>query len=230
MHDPRLGRFFSTDPLEKKYTYNSPYAFSENRVIDAIELEGLEKFEAYKNYRNNGITLILVDANDVKDVVWATGQNFKTDPMSLPYMKKWANQVNVDGNYITYPNDDFYKNGNSVITEKHNEGNFGTEDPVMTRVLIPKESGFGGYEHAEPLTDKTIGNIITAGYLDDLDLKRVDVFISDPSRIPEFEKEMSARHGTDFDGKYNYNFKPSSPELTIDIEFIYKNKDVEDIE
>jgi RHS repeat-associated protein len=42
MHDPRLGRFFAVDPLEMNYPHNSPYAFSENRVIDAIELEGLE--------------------------------------------------------------------------------------------------------------------------------------------------------------------------------------------
>jgi RHS repeat-associated protein len=42
MHDPRLGRFFKIDPLAPRYPYNSPYAFSENRVIDGIELEGLE--------------------------------------------------------------------------------------------------------------------------------------------------------------------------------------------
>lgn len=42
MHDPRIGRFLSIDPLSKKYAWNSPYAFSENRVIDAVELEGLE--------------------------------------------------------------------------------------------------------------------------------------------------------------------------------------------
>ena len=42
MHDPRLGRFFAVDPLEKDYPWNSPYAFSENRVIDGVELEGLE--------------------------------------------------------------------------------------------------------------------------------------------------------------------------------------------
>ncbi len=42
MHDPRIGRFFAVDPLAPKYPHNSPYAFSENRVIDAIELEGLE--------------------------------------------------------------------------------------------------------------------------------------------------------------------------------------------
>lgn len=42
MHDPRLGRFWSIDPLNRKYPFYSPYAFSGNRVIDAIELEGLE--------------------------------------------------------------------------------------------------------------------------------------------------------------------------------------------
>jgi hypothetical protein len=46
MHDPRLGRFLSLDPLSKMYPHNSPYAFAENRVIDGVELEGLE----YKNY------------------------------------------------------------------------------------------------------------------------------------------------------------------------------------
>ena len=42
MHDPRIGRFFAVDPLAKKYPWNSSYAFSENRVIDGVELEGLE--------------------------------------------------------------------------------------------------------------------------------------------------------------------------------------------
>jgi hypothetical protein len=42
MHDPRVGRFFAVDPLTKKYPYYSPYTFSGNRVIDAIELEGAE--------------------------------------------------------------------------------------------------------------------------------------------------------------------------------------------
>jgi RHS repeat-associated protein len=42
MHDPRIGRFFAVDPLAYSYPWNSPYAFSENRVIDGIDLEGLE--------------------------------------------------------------------------------------------------------------------------------------------------------------------------------------------
>ncbi|NVK66841.1 MAG: hypothetical protein HWE22_19770 [Flavobacteriales bacterium] len=46
MHDPRIGRFFAVDPLAPKYPHNSPYAFSENTVIDHVELEGLEKAPA----------------------------------------------------------------------------------------------------------------------------------------------------------------------------------------
>ena len=42
MHDPRVGRFFAVDPLAHEFPHNSPYAFSENRVIDGLEFEGLE--------------------------------------------------------------------------------------------------------------------------------------------------------------------------------------------
>jgi len=42
MHDPRVGRFFAVDPLTAKYPWNSPYAFSENKLIQFVELEGLE--------------------------------------------------------------------------------------------------------------------------------------------------------------------------------------------
>jgi hypothetical protein len=51
MHDTRHGRFFARDPLAADYPWNSPYAFSENRIIDGIELEGLE-WKAIKD--NNG--------------------------------------------------------------------------------------------------------------------------------------------------------------------------------
>lgn len=37
-----MGRFFNIDPLSEKYSYQSHYNFSENRVVDNVELEGLE--------------------------------------------------------------------------------------------------------------------------------------------------------------------------------------------
>jgi RHS repeat-associated protein len=44
MHDPRIGRFFARDPLATDYPWNSPYAFSENKVIQFVELEGQEVY------------------------------------------------------------------------------------------------------------------------------------------------------------------------------------------
>ncbi len=43
MHDPRVGRFFATDPLESKYPWYSPYQFGGNSPIMSVELEGLEE-------------------------------------------------------------------------------------------------------------------------------------------------------------------------------------------
>jgi RHS repeat-associated protein len=62
MHDPRLGRFLSLDPLAPDYPHNSPYAFSENRVIDAVELEGLEKVH-YTLSRAGGVAYNLYVSN-----------------------------------------------------------------------------------------------------------------------------------------------------------------------
>ena len=42
VHDARIGRFLSVDPLAFDYPWNSTYAFAENKVIQFIDLEGLE--------------------------------------------------------------------------------------------------------------------------------------------------------------------------------------------
>ncbi len=52
MYDARIGRFWSVDPLKSDYPWNSTYAFAENRVIDGIDLEGLEY---YYNQKGNFI-------------------------------------------------------------------------------------------------------------------------------------------------------------------------------
>jgi len=47
-YDFAIGRFFNVDPLSEEYSYQSHYNFSENRVIDGRELEGLE-WKSIKN-------------------------------------------------------------------------------------------------------------------------------------------------------------------------------------
>jgi len=41
MHDPRVGRFLSIDPLYKEFPGLSTYSFAANRPIDGIDLKGL---------------------------------------------------------------------------------------------------------------------------------------------------------------------------------------------
>lgn len=49
IHDPRTGRFLSLDPLIQNYPYNSPYAFSENRVLDGFEMEGAQRVSSWQD-------------------------------------------------------------------------------------------------------------------------------------------------------------------------------------
>jgi len=55
-YDYAIGRFMSIDPLAEKYPYNGVYNFSENRVIDGRELEGLEytSTDAILHAKNSG--------------------------------------------------------------------------------------------------------------------------------------------------------------------------------
>lgn len=50
VHDVRLGRFLSVDPLVADYPFYSSYAFCGNRVIDCRELEGKEPIPSIFGY------------------------------------------------------------------------------------------------------------------------------------------------------------------------------------
>ena len=63
-YDPAIGRFFNIDPLAEDYNYQSPYNFAENRVIDGIELEGLEWKSVKDDDGNTNITLTVQLYND----------------------------------------------------------------------------------------------------------------------------------------------------------------------
>ncbi len=50
MHDPSIGRFIQIDPLAEDYAYNGTYNFAENRVIEGLEIEGLETFAIHGTF------------------------------------------------------------------------------------------------------------------------------------------------------------------------------------
>lgn len=80
MHDARLGRFWSVDPLAAKYPWNSTYAFAENRVVDGRELEGLEVVFSTREF---------VSAVGIGVYGWnyAKGQGHASDQIGITYYK-----------------------------------------------------------------------------------------------------------------------------------------------
>jgi RHS repeat-associated protein len=64
IHDARLGRFLSVDPLSTEFPWNSPYAFAENKIIENKELEGAETINATMTLTNNrGYVMVLQMSN-----------------------------------------------------------------------------------------------------------------------------------------------------------------------
>jgi RHS repeat-associated protein len=67
---PDVGRFFNIDPLSEKYAYQSHYNFSENRLIDARELEGLEMMKLYEAPSFDGLPY---DGGVDSNLTWSDG-------------------------------------------------------------------------------------------------------------------------------------------------------------
>jgi len=143
MHDPRVGRFFATDPLEARYPWYSPYQFSGNRLIDMIELEGLEPTGANNNS----------NADVPKDFVTMGGQGSDENPVQLNEaivlgekplslkIKEFAGSFeNVANEYVVKPTVDTGKKVVNVTSF------FGTSVGNMFTTFIPQTFGFDGME------------------------------------------------------------------------------------
>ena len=118
MHDTRIGRFWSVDPLAGKFPWNSTYAFAENRVVDGRELEGLEwKPNKPLTTTNVEIPIRVVNACDQTKVVppvspktelrlqMSTKPVYAIDPGEIrpapsEYEKAWAESAGYFGTYI----------------------------------------------------------------------------------------------------------------------------------
>lgn len=98
MHDPRVGRFFAVDPLADKYPFYSPYAFSGNRVLDAVELEGLEP---------SSIHIYFIDENGDK-----TGE-FHVNAKDGGHLG--SNYLQNEHRYLGIKSSDFELNSNVTI-------------------------------------------------------------------------------------------------------------------
>ena len=99
-----VQRFLSVDPLTSSYPWNSPYAFCENRVIDGIELEGLERIHFMYGFDDGGNTAFtFVGKQDGYEVELPGLLGLFGASVEMPLEKEiviWA--TGVDGNATGY--------------------------------------------------------------------------------------------------------------------------------
>jgi len=105
IYDPRLGKFLSLDPLQKDYPELTPYQFSSNTPIQAIDIDGLEKFYYARTTDNKGNTVLtplktepLIESKQVL-IGYTTPQSAMADPQPI---YKTVQEVNQDQVYIVY--------------------------------------------------------------------------------------------------------------------------------
>jgi RHS repeat-associated protein len=111
MYDSRLGKFLSVDPLFASYPWNSTYAFAENDVIRAIDLEGLEKHVITNIYNRKG-ELTKIKVSTIRDVNGnPVNQNIKIHSGLLGLGRKRITEkdvlvINQKGGKTTYSDRD----------------------------------------------------------------------------------------------------------------------------
>ncbi|MDX2280215.1 MAG: RHS repeat-associated core domain-containing protein [Saprospiraceae bacterium] len=78
IYDPRVGRFLSVDPITKQYPELTPYQFASNTPIQAIDLDGLERYHYTLLKGFNGGPILIFDhaehiidyKRSVTDIFW----------------------------------------------------------------------------------------------------------------------------------------------------------------
>ena len=168
MHDARLGRFWSIDPLAAKYPWNSTYAFAENSPIGYLEMEGLEKVQFgkyavnFSNLDEKQVKLYLKKYRDyhhgnikVKEIMQTDNDNeyWKVSDISDTYMRSIGTRIvkfNMDK--TTTLSDNVRMNVGQFITrygdlEGHhdgsNSGRITREDLMAGFAIVSAMTGIG---------------------------------------------------------------------------------------
>jgi RHS repeat-associated protein len=79
IYDPRMGKFFSVDPLARSFPWNSPYSYAEGDIIRSIDLDGLEKYVVtYWYNKSNELVRTTIKAIRNRDSKNIVELNFRT--------------------------------------------------------------------------------------------------------------------------------------------------------
>ena len=110
IYDPRIAKFLSVDPIANKYPELTPYQFASNTPIQAIDLDGLEKYSV-SNSENNKI--VTYSAKIAIFTSRETGGNAANSNKIIEDARSYYNDLNLKLLATKYPIDfKFDKLGN----------------------------------------------------------------------------------------------------------------------
>jgi RHS repeat-associated protein len=200
MHDARIGRFWSIDPLSFKFPHNSPYAFSENSTIAFIELEGLERFFSadgstyygkigdsdemrvmnkdadFSELKSEGVKTLIdnsISASEASDGVYS---NIATQVFSVVENKKiklYNDKISVNENNVPDEWDDF----SEKQTEPHAESYYFGDEIGGVINIKTKYDNF--YNLMNTLRHEQNHNLLTFKGIQNDDYTHIQIYIND---------------------------------------------------
>ncbi len=217
MHDTRLGRFFCVDPLVSYFPWNSPYAFSENKVIDHVELEGLEASpaaivtEMAALYMATAATVEVIK-HQQGDVSWTWGSGSSNEISHRESEWEKAKQKSLNKSWEIY----LWKKG----IEQFTENNFNNElDPEKNQDKFFKllANSIKSLTVSQKITVVTVTTILTLAidtkpYLEanvkylEMELEKERKILEDIKTVEGVYKSEEAKNWaiTQQEGKINY--------------------------
>jgi len=185
MHDPRMGRFFAVDPLEKDFPWNSPYAFAENKVIAFTELEGAESLY----YQ------VSLDQKGKPDIKLVDIKESWLDPF-VPYHLV----VSINGGEFQYYSDFTQDDIDEGLMKERLE--WIAKNPKLAQANIDKNKE-RAKEDAQELKETTI-NIFAAGFTGGLMKAKANASQKTPVE-KSAPKIKNVDESTDFKGATDYS-------------------------
>jgi RHS repeat-associated protein len=86
VYDPRLGRFLSVDPIAAEYPELTSYQFASNTPIQAIDLDGLEKF-VISLQRTTNVNNTKIDVKKAEFIIYKASLTIEYPDGSIEYLR-----------------------------------------------------------------------------------------------------------------------------------------------
>ncbi|WP_343788077.1 RHS repeat-associated core domain-containing protein, partial [Wandonia haliotis] len=138
MYDPRLGRFFTTDPYMNSYGFQSPYVYAGDSPVMAIDFQGLFKIEVNVQMTNS--------AGKTENIKLIFKHN-------KPHKVKLINQDTGRRMNFNFKTTEPGRGGTSLATMITNSTD--EIDPASNDVKRVLEARFGDYYITDILTEAT---------------------------------------------------------------------------